>query len=61
MEKGKTATELKGIISNVTNREYSNYKKEKHVKDAKYGFYKYMILNFHLNKIIKSKYIQEQY
>ena len=36
--KGRTATEL---ISNVTNREYSNYKKEKHVKDAKYGFYKY--------------------
>lgn len=41
MAKGRAATELKGIISNVTNREYSNYKKEKHVKDAKYGFYKY--------------------
>lgn len=41
MAKGRAATELKEIISNVTNREYSNYKKEKHVKDAKYGFYKY--------------------
>lgn len=39
--KERAATELKGIISNVTNREYSNYKKEKHVKDAKYVFYKY--------------------
>ena len=41
MAKGRAATGLKEIISNVTNREYSNYKKEKHVKDAKYGFYKY--------------------
>lgn len=41
MAKGRAVTELKEIINNATNREYSNYKKQKHVNDAKYGFYKY--------------------
>ena len=41
MAKGRATTGLKEIINNATNRKYSNYKKTKHIIDAKYGFYKY--------------------
>ena len=41
MAKGRATTGLKEIINNATNRKYSNYKKTKHITDAKYGFYKY--------------------
>lgn len=41
--KGTLSKYLKEVINNSSNRKYVNYKKEKHLKDAKYGFYKYKI------------------
>ncbi len=39
--KGKLLNNIDEIILNATNRMYSNDHKPKHVRDAKYGFYKY--------------------
>ncbi len=41
--RGKLLSNLKDIVENCSCRNYSNHKKEKHKKDAKYGFYKYKI------------------
>lgn len=42
--KGILSKYLKEIISNSFDRRFVNYKKAKHVKDAKYGFYRYKIV-----------------
>lgn len=42
--KGILSKYLKEIISNSFDRRFVNYKKSKHVKDAKYGFYRYKIV-----------------
>lgn len=42
--KGILSKYLKEIISNFFDRRFVNYKKAKHVKDAKYGFYRYKIV-----------------
>lgn len=42
--KGILSKYLKEIISNSFDRKFVNYKKLKHVKDAKYGFYRYKIV-----------------
>lgn len=42
--KGLLSKYLKEIINNSGNRIYSSNKKSKHVKDAKYGFYRYKIV-----------------
>ncbi len=42
--KGILSKYFKEIISNFFNRKFVNYKKAKHVKDAKYGFYRYKIV-----------------
>ena len=42
--KGILSKYLKEIISNSYDRRFVNYKKAKHVKDAKYGFYRYKIV-----------------
>lgn len=42
--KGILSKYLKEIISNSFDRKFVNYKKSKHVKDAKYGFYRYKIV-----------------
>ena len=41
LAKGRISSGIIEIIENATNRKYSNEKKIKHIKDAKYGFYKY--------------------
>ena len=41
LAKGRAISGLKGIIENASNKKFSNDKKRKHIKDAKYGFYKY--------------------
>ena len=42
--KGILSKYQKEIISNSFDRRFVNYKKAKHVKDAKYGFYRYKIV-----------------
>lgn len=42
--KGILSKYLMEIISNSFDRRFVNYKKAKHVKDAKYGFYRYKIV-----------------
>lgn len=42
--KGILSKYLKEIISNSFDRRFVNYKKAKHVKDDKYGFYRYKIV-----------------
>lgn len=42
--KGILSKYLNEIISNSFDRRFVNYKKAKHVKDAKYGFYRYKIV-----------------
>ena len=43
LAKGRMVSGLLELIENATNREYTNEKKPKHIKDAKFGFYKYEI------------------
>lgn len=43
---------MKEIISNSFDRKFVNYKKAKHVKDAKYGFYRYKIVFSIINENI---------
>mgnify|MGYP004532939603 FL=1 len=47
---------LKEIINNSSDRKFVNYKKKKHIKDAKYGFYKYKITFSIINKNIENIY-----
>ena len=50
--KGILSKYLKEIISNSFDRRFVNYKKAKHVKDAKYGFYRYKIV-FSIKDVVK--------
>ena len=47
---------LREIINNSSDRKFVNYKKKKHIKDAKFGFYKYKITFGIINKNIENKY-----
>ena len=47
---------LKEIINNSSDRKFVNYKKKKHIKDAKYGFYRYKITFSIINKNIENIY-----
>lgn len=47
---------LKEIINNSGDRKFVNYKKKKHIKDAKYGFYRYKITFSILNKGVEDLY-----
>ena len=54
--KGILSKYLKEIISNSFDRRFVNYKKVKHVKDAKYGFYKYKIVFSIINDLNENIY-----
>ncbi len=47
---------LREIINNSSDRKFVNYKKKKHIKDAKFGFYKYKITFSIINKNIENIY-----
>ncbi len=53
--KSKILNNIDEIILNAKNRNYSSNKKTKHVKDGKYGFYKYDTL-FSINKLNEEKF-----
>lgn len=42
--KYKLSKYLKELIENGKDKIFTNYKKEKHIMDAKYGFYKYKVI-----------------
>ena len=54
--KSKLSKYLKEVINNSNDRKFVNYKKKKHIKDAKYGFYKYKITFSILNKGVENFY-----
>ena len=54
--KGILSRYLKEVINNSNDRKFVNYKKKKHIKDAKYGFYKYKITFSILNKGVENFY-----
>ena len=54
--KGILSKYLKEIINNSTDKIYTTNKKEKHSKDAKYGFYRYKITFIILNKGVEDLY-----
>ena len=54
--KSKLSKYFKEIINNSNDRKFVNYKKKKHIKDAKYGFYKYKITFSILNKGVEDLY-----
>ncbi len=54
--KSKLSKYLKQIINNSTDKIYTTNKKEKHSKDAKYGFYRYKITFSILNKGVEDLY-----
>lgn len=54
--KGLLSKYLKEIINNSGKRIYSSNKKSKHVKDAKYGFYRYKIVFSIINDLNENIY-----
>lgn len=54
--KSKLSKYLREIINNSTDKIYTTNKKDKHSKDAKYGFYRYKITFSILNKDVENVY-----
>ncbi len=52
LAKGRLASNLKEVITYASNRKWNKNKKEKHLEDAKYGFYQYKIrFSFYINSL----------